>query len=308
MLRLCTSAFLCIVCTKHLSSTVPHPFPFPRIIKSNTAALVSQNSSLSKHQNNKNNTISSRASQLSVHLPVPTMGTCPSRPVCPTHNQCTFTVNTRTFAFACGLSYSGGQLGDALPVSPPPPQSSPQHPPELILTNLAEKQHITTEYDKISDYTLTLIDVLNLQLHNRMLPKPFLHHRNTRKWAVQFKKRKECSYTEVRSPLLTPLLTYTFTNQFSPQSKCHLPILLPLQPLSQPRSFPLTPLLDHQNQHPHKSRLRGRTRYARLDTILLIQLTPRPPHHFLSTHRRLGLRCNRLLHHGAMERVTPSIS
>jgi hypothetical protein len=38
------------------------------------------------------------------------MGTCPSVPTCPTHNQCTFTANGTPFAFACGLDYSGGDI------------------------------------------------------------------------------------------------------------------------------------------------------------------------------------------------------
>ncbi|KAH6451415.1 hypothetical protein HBI57_170180 [Parastagonospora nodorum] len=38
------------------------------------------------------------------------MGACPSSPVCPTHNQCTFDANGSSFAFACGLDYSGGDI------------------------------------------------------------------------------------------------------------------------------------------------------------------------------------------------------
>jgi hypothetical protein len=37
-------------------------------------------------------------------------------PVCPTHNQCTFTANSIPFSFACGLNYIGGDIGSS-PVS-----------------------------------------------------------------------------------------------------------------------------------------------------------------------------------------------
>jgi hypothetical protein len=77
--------------------------------------------------------------------PCAIMGTCPSLPVCPTHNQCTLTAGAHTFAFACGLSYSGGQLGDAVPVSlPPPSQTLSQLPPSTTATTTTTEVISTT--------------------------------------------------------------------------------------------------------------------------------------------------------------------